>query len=115
MLQSINAVCAMVDRMPVEEGWVYGQKPKEPEARSACLFWGQSVVILNEFRRHRISKVFLKRLGCRRHFSLSLPFLHLDHAATAHRYQTSLQTGNHLFLLNGMQGRKRGQRMSFSG
>lgn len=31
-LQSIKAVCAMVDRMPVEEGWVYGQKPKEPEA-----------------------------------------------------------------------------------
>eukprot|EP00913_Durusdinium_trenchii_P031285 g29292.t1 len=22
----------MVDRLPVEEGWVYGQKPKEPEA-----------------------------------------------------------------------------------
>lgn len=27
------AVFAMVDRLPVEEGWVYGQKPKEPEAR----------------------------------------------------------------------------------
>jgi len=26
------AVFAMVDRLPVEEGWVYGQKPKEPEA-----------------------------------------------------------------------------------
>ncbi|CAJ1461665.1 unnamed protein product [Effrenium voratum] len=24
--------CVMVDRLPVEEGWVYGQKPKEPEA-----------------------------------------------------------------------------------
>ena len=39
----------MVDRMPVEEGWVYGQKPKEPEARSGC-FLGKVSVILTAWR-----------------------------------------------------------------
>lgn len=42
----------MVDRLPVEEGWVYGQKPKEPEVLGIDdfdPFWHWDIGICNAF------------------------------------------------------------------